>query len=168
MHLKPGKDPANPATYRPISLLSCVGKLMERMISKRLKWYTEANNTLSPYQFGFRSNRSTLDPHAVLEHEIQICYRRHQVTAVAIIDLSSAFDKADIKPILYKLAKNGIRGKMLNWLQNYLQDRCYRVWSKTKFLIPILYLLQFHKAPHLLQPFSTTFFQISQELEPKF
>ena len=129
---KPGKDPANPAAYRPISLLSCAGKLMERIISRRLKWYTETNNILSPHQFGFRTNRSTLDPLAVLEHEIQICYRRQQITTVAIIDLSAAFDRADFKAIGYKLAKNGIRGKMLSWILNYLQGRSYRVWVQNK------------------------------------
>ena len=38
---KPGNDPTNPTTYRPIALKSCICKTMERMINRRLVWYLE-------------------------------------------------------------------------------------------------------------------------------
>ena len=59
--LKPGKDPLNPASYRPISLLSNLSKLMEQMVSNRLTFFLEENNHLSKSQYGFRSKRSTVD-----------------------------------------------------------------------------------------------------------
>ena len=55
---KKGKDRANTDSYRPISLTSCVGKLMERMINTRLVWHLEKNNIITPEQAGFRSHRS--------------------------------------------------------------------------------------------------------------
>ena len=59
---KPNKDPHQTTSYRPIALTSCVCKLMEKMINSRLVWHLETNKLLSPFQFGFRKNRSTLDP----------------------------------------------------------------------------------------------------------
>ena len=53
--LKKGKDKTNPSSYRLISLLSCVGKLMERVITRRLTWFLETNNVFSPSQTGYPS-----------------------------------------------------------------------------------------------------------------
>ena len=55
---KPGKVHAEPTNYRPIALTSCLCKTLERMINKRLIWYLESNNLISPIQSGFRSERS--------------------------------------------------------------------------------------------------------------
>ena len=59
--LKPGKDPSVPASYRPISLTSCFGKLMEKMVQARLDWWLESCNLLPDSQCGFRKGRGTVD-----------------------------------------------------------------------------------------------------------
>ena len=58
---KPNKDHTNPTNYRPIALTSCLCKLMEKLVNKRLMWYLETNNKLSKFQSGFRKGRSTID-----------------------------------------------------------------------------------------------------------
>ena len=58
---KPGKDLIDPQNYRPISLTSCVCKLYEKMVNKRLVEYLERNKLLAEIQCEFRRNRSTLD-----------------------------------------------------------------------------------------------------------
>jgi hypothetical protein len=52
---KPGKDPTNPQSYRPISLLNITGKILEKILTSRLKHVLETNNLLPPEQFGFRN-----------------------------------------------------------------------------------------------------------------
>ena len=58
---KPGKDHAEPNSYRPIALTSCLCKTLDRMINVRLVWYLESNNLISSVQSGFRSERSNND-----------------------------------------------------------------------------------------------------------
>ena len=58
---KKGKDKKYPNSYRPISLLSCLGKLLERVINRRLMSFLEERKILSPTQTGYRKHRSTED-----------------------------------------------------------------------------------------------------------
>ena len=130
--LKPGKDSSAPNSYRPISLLSCVGKVMERVISWRIQWHLETGSHLLPEQFGFRPCRSTADPLSILEHTIQKGYRTQRVTLVVFLDLSAAFDRASPKAVLLKLAGMGLEGNILRWLHNYLSDRKFSVSIRNK------------------------------------
>ncbi|GFW95677.1 putative RNA-directed DNA polymerase from transposon X-element [Trichonephila clavipes] len=59
--LKPGKDPKNPLSYRPIALTSCLCKTLERMVNARLVYQLEKNKCIPLFQSGFRKGRSTLD-----------------------------------------------------------------------------------------------------------
>jgi len=65
--LKPDKDKSDPSNYRPISLTSCICKIMERMVNSRLTWYLEKNKIITPMQSGFRKGRSTNDQLVRLE-----------------------------------------------------------------------------------------------------
>ena len=68
---KPGKPKNNPDNYRPIALTSCFGKLMERMVAKRLSFVFERHCMLSKYQCGFRKNHSPIDHLVRLETDIR-------------------------------------------------------------------------------------------------
>ena len=125
--LKPGKDPCEAASYRPISLLSCVSKLMERLVCARLTWFLETHAALLPQQFGFRRRLSTVDALTSFEHDIQLALRTQQTLIVVYFDLSSAFDRASPPAILYKLARAGVRGRLLRWVRSFLADRSFRV-----------------------------------------
>ncbi|CAF1517661.1 unnamed protein product [Adineta ricciae] len=58
--LKPKKDKQHPSSYRPISLLSCLGKLLEKIIKQRLMLELERHNILPQHQAGFRPGKSTI------------------------------------------------------------------------------------------------------------
>lgn len=100
---KPGKYPTTPSAYRPIALLSCVGKLMERLVTTRLTWYMEEKQLLQEEQCGFRPHRGTLDFWGQMEYHICDTYRQHQVMTALFVDLEGAFDTAPHQGILYKL-----------------------------------------------------------------
>ena len=83
---KPGKDPAEPNSYRPIALISCLCKTLERMINKRLTWFLESNNHILRFQSGFRSDRSTPDNLVRLETFIRDAFiKKELVVAVLLI-----------------------------------------------------------------------------------
>ena len=90
---KKGKDKRDPSSYRPISLLSCVGKLLERIINKRLIWHLESNSVLASTQTGYRQFRSTEDQLALLTQEIEDAFQEKKKVLAVFFDLSKAFDK---------------------------------------------------------------------------
>jgi hypothetical protein len=61
MLLKPGKPPKNVGSFRPISLLPSLSKLLEKLLLKRLKPIIEEKNLIPEHQFGFRNKHSTID-----------------------------------------------------------------------------------------------------------
>ena len=89
---KPNKDPHYTTSYGPIALMSCVCKLMKKMVNSCLVWHLEAHNLLSPVQFSFRKNRSTLDPLLRLSNQIQQGFVNQCQTIGVFFDLETAYD----------------------------------------------------------------------------
>ncbi|XP_045115986.1 uncharacterized protein LOC123507278 [Portunus trituberculatus] len=124
---KPGKDPTLPSAYRPIALLFCIGKLMERLVTTRLTWWLEEKHLLREEQCGFRPRRGTIGALSQMEFHISDTYRQRQVMLALFIDLEGAFDSAPHEGIIYKLAKLGIVGTTLAWIRDFLSYRSYQV-----------------------------------------
>ena len=129
---KPDKDLQLPSSYRPISLLSCVSKLMENMVGKRLVYEIERNDMFSRTQYGFRFRRGTIDPVIGLEHEIHTGVKLGKVTIVVFFDIKSAYDTVDHKYLLNMLTSKGIKGTMLKWIENFLTGRKIQISIEDK------------------------------------
>ena len=123
---KPGKDPSHVTNYRPISLTSCLCKLMEKMVNSRLMWYIEKNNMLSPSQSGVRKKRSTLDCLASLESEIKSGFKKKEITVAVFFDIHKAFDTTWRYSILKTLHDNHMRGELPIFIKNFLTERTFQ------------------------------------------
>jgi len=120
---KPGRDHTDPLNFRPISLLSCAGKLMERMVYDRLYWLAESHDWMSPFQSGFRRSRSTTQPLIRLVQDAQDAFAAHEEVAAAFLDLTKAYDTVWHDALIYKLHRKGIRGRLLCWFRDFLTRR---------------------------------------------
>ena len=131
--LKPGKDASSPTNYRPIALTSCLCKLLEKMINKRLVWFLETNNCISEFQFGFRKFKSTTDPLVRISTDIQNSFAKSQHTIAVFFDLQKAYDTTWRYGVLRQFYRMGIRGRLFNFLFSFLRNRSFKVRVGTKY-----------------------------------
>ena len=115
----------SPASFRPISLTSCVSKLFERIILSRLL-FLESNSIFSPHQAGFRPGRSTLDQILYLSQSISDGFNKPRPgfrTILSTIDFSKAFDSIWHPVLFHKLISAGFSPCFARWIQSFHSDR---------------------------------------------
>ena len=100
---------------------------MERIINKRLVYFLESNNLLTPFQCGFRQGRSTLDHLVRLETLIRNAFAAYQHFVAVFFDLEKAYDTTWKYGILRDLHNTGLRGNLPLFIQNFLDDRTFQV-----------------------------------------
>ena len=124
--------------YRPISVLPCFSKILERIIYNRLYSFFSENNILYEKYFGFQKQHSTDHTIVHLVNEILKSFDNNCYTLGVFIDLSKAFDTVDHNVLLKKLFHYGVRDNNLKLLQSYLQNRkqylTYQNSSKTEYM----------------------------------
>ena len=125
--LKEGKAATCPGSYRPIALTSCVCKLLERILNRRLVWFLESKGWINRYQSGFRKGRSTVDCLAALSKEIHDAFRRSQYVLCVFFDLEKAYDTCWKHLIMKQLHSFGLRGDLAVFIEDYLSGRKFRV-----------------------------------------
>ena len=154
---KMGKPLDSPASFRPISLTSCVSKLFERIILSRLLFFLESNSILSPIQAGFRPGRSTLDQILYLSQSISDGFNKPKPgsrTILSTIDFFKAFDSVWHPALFHKLISAGfllalLVGLNLSFLIGAL------LWSfKITKAVAFESVDVFHKDPFLACTFS--------------
>ena len=121
-------SPSAISNYRPISLLSCLSKVLERLVFKQIYEHLLNNDLLTEKQSGYRPNHSTQLQLMFFSHNLyKAIDTGHDFTAV-YLDISRYFDKIWHKGLLHKCKYEfGITGNLLNWLTSYLSDREQRV-----------------------------------------
>ena len=120
------------SNYRPVSLLSCVGKIMERCVQNHVFGFLKSNNLLTSCQSGFIPGDSTTFQLLVMYDDFCKSLDNKLTTQSVFFDISKAFEKVWHKGLIYKLHCIGIRGKMLKWFSDYLIDRKQAVVIKGK------------------------------------
>ena len=125
--LKPGKEPTDTSSYRPIALISCLGKILEKILNKRLMWYLEKNNLIDKSQCGFRQGRSAPDHLTRLTSDIQEAFVNNRYHISIFLDLEKAYDTVWKQVILNQLQKFNIKGHLAFYVQNFLENRSIKV-----------------------------------------
>ncbi|GFW39906.1 probable RNA-directed DNA polymerase from transposon X-element [Trichonephila clavipes] len=124
---KPGKDFRLASSYRPISLLSTIGKLTESIILHRLKNFINENNILNPNQYGFTNKLSTLHPLLRLTENISEGFQKKKSTGAVFLDIQKAFDHVWINGLTFKLITFKIPHPLIHLIHSYLTNRSFRI-----------------------------------------
>lgn len=124
---KPNKPPGLESSYRPISLTSCVGKLMEKVVNYRLTHVLENNKMLPPHQYGFRHMHSTTDALIRVTSDIHLAFRQGNSVLAVFLDIHKAYDRTWRCGVMHELHSIGIRGSIAHFIYNFLNNRTFRV-----------------------------------------
>ena len=120
-------DRQSKSNYRPISLLSNISKVQERIVYNRLFEHCTKNNLLTDKNSGFKPFDSTINRLIHLAHQIYNGLDNKHDTLIVFLDISKAFDRVWHPGLLHKLREFGITGSLYDWLASYLSGRSQKV-----------------------------------------
>ena len=129
--------------YRPVSLLSVVSKVFEKLVNNRIVDHLEKCGLFSDFQYGFRSSQSTADLQTVVSDRIAGAFNRSGATRAVALDISKAFDRVWHAGLLHKLKSYGISGQIFGLISSFLSNRGLRVVLDGKFLKGLFLVLHF-------------------------
>lgn len=121
---KPGKENYSiPKAYRPISLLSCLGKGLERLIARRLAWTVVDLGILAPQHFGALPKRSATDLVAALTHDVEQALSQGMVATLVTADVEGAFDAVLAGRLVVRMREQGWPFLLIRWIQSFMANR---------------------------------------------
>ena len=131
--LKKGKENKLASSYRPISLLSCLGKILEKILVKRINEFTEENNVINKEQYGFRKEHSTIHQAKRLVNIIQENKLKRRSTGIVLLDIEKAFDSVWHQGLLFKMHNFGYPQYIIQLIKSFLKDRSFQVFLKDEY-----------------------------------
>ena len=132
---KIGKDDYTlPGSYRPIALLECLGKVLERIIATKLAALAESYELLPQYQMGARRQRGTLTTLELLTEQIHTVWNsgNQHVASLLSLDIAGAFDNASHAWLLHILKRLRVPDWIVRWTRSFLQDRMTTIKIQTE------------------------------------
>ena len=116
--------------YRPVSLLSVVSKVFEKLVNNRIVDHLRKCGLFSDFQYGFRSSRSTADLLTVVSDRIARAFNRSGATRAVALDISKAFGRVWHAGLLHKLKSYGISGQIFGLISSFLSNRRLLFWME--------------------------------------
>ena len=126
-----GKDRMCESNYRPISLLSTISKILEKIVYSRVYNFLSNTGQLYENQYGFRAKHSCEHAVGQVLGNIIKGLENNFYSVCVLLDLSKAFDTIEHEILLNKLDLYGIRGTALAWFRSYLENRTLKVKCRT-------------------------------------
>ena len=114
--------------YRPVALLSPLGKIMEKAIYEQLYKYFTMNKIFHKNLHGYRQNRSTQTALLQIYDKFIKAANKKQISGAVLLDLSAAFDLVDHGILSRKLEAYGVDSEFRDWIETYLKGRLQAVW----------------------------------------
>lgn len=123
---KNGLDASQKQNYRPVSNLSFLSKLLERIVQRRLQTFLDGNGLMPSTESAYRQFHSTETAILKVYNDPLLAADEGQVSALCLLDLTAAFDTVDHDLLLLRLERQfGLRGSVLQWFRSYLSDRSF-------------------------------------------
>ncbi|KAI8486093.1 hypothetical protein Bbelb_361930 [Branchiostoma belcheri] len=116
-------DRTAPSNYRPVSLTSVCGKVLEHIVHSHMMKHLDTYGILSPAQHGFRKGLSCESQLLLTVQDLAKSIDQNQQVDAAVLDFSKAFDTVPHERLLCKLEYYGISGSLLSWLRAFLTER---------------------------------------------
>ena len=124
---KSGLDQRELRNYRPVSNLSFLIKVMEKIVTSQIVEHMNTHELFHPYQSAYRSGHSTETALLKIKNDIELALDCSEGVLMVLLDLSAAFDTIDHAILLDRLkSRIGISGAALQWLKSYLSNRTFR------------------------------------------
>ncbi|PNP37022.1 hypothetical protein TGAMA5MH_11082 [Trichoderma gamsii] len=134
---KPGKAPHNTAKkWRPISLLSCIGKGLERLLARRVARTAIAFGIIPAQYFGALPKRACTDLVACLIHDIEKALAKDMIAALITLDVSGAFDIVLCKRLIYRLRQQGWPDAFVHWAESFMTGRTVTIRTTEGEILP--------------------------------
>lgn len=124
---KTSKNSIEMKSYRPISLLPCPSKILEKIVATRLYWFSEKNCLISRNQVAFKAGRGCTDALLHIDFYITKALSSRNHVSILSIDFEKAFDRIGAHVILNLLNKWKVGPKIFNYVKSYLKNRQFRV-----------------------------------------
>jgi ribonuclease HI len=125
---KPRKaDMSNPRSYRPIALLECFSKLLEKVQATRIQYEIGKHGLLGTNQFGCRMKSSCVDAGLTLCHDVHVAWSKGQVASALMFDIKGFFDNIQHSRLIQLLRRLGFSSKMCQWVTAFLTNRIVHV-----------------------------------------
>ena len=109
--------------YRPISLLECISKLLEKAVSKHLMYAIDHHHLIPTTQFGMRAFSSTLDTGLALLHDAQTALCKGEKCTILLVDIKGFFDNVKWDWLHMVMENMGFPQELVSWMDSFLRGR---------------------------------------------
>lgn len=117
------RDKSLVKSYRVISLLNCMGKLVEKVIAEELSRFYEINLKLHKGQMGARKSRCAIDAAAIMVNNVHKIWGEKKITASLLMDVKGAFNYVSRVKLARQMRQLRIDNDLIGWTQSFLTDR---------------------------------------------